>query len=126
MALRLTHTALTPPSATASPGDDGGRFVAELAARAGALLAASQNASYVDLFSEAAAHEDPSRRYHAIKTMLEQGFAAAGQAGPNRCAEIRGAVAEAAIDALEREPREPVLLNYAGVALYELWSLDAA
>ena len=24
------------------------------------------------------------------------------------------------------EPREPVLLNYAGVALYELWSLDAA
>jgi tetratricopeptide (TPR) repeat protein len=27
---------------------------------------------------------------------------------------------------LEDEPREPVLLNYAGVLLYELWSLDGA
>ena len=36
------------------------------------------------------------------------------------------AVAAGAIEALESEPCEPVLLNYAGVALYELWSLDAA
>jgi tetratricopeptide (TPR) repeat protein len=36
------------------------------------------------------------------------------------------AVADAALTALEEEPREPILLNYAGVALYELWSLDAA
>ena len=27
---------------------------------------------------------------------------------------------------LEATPAEPILLNYAGVALYELWSLDAA
>lgn len=27
---------------------------------------------------------------------------------------------------LEEEPREPLLLNYAGIAIYELWSLDGA
>ena len=36
------------------------------------------------------------------------------------------AVADAALGLLEREPAEPVILNLAGVACYELWSLDAA
>src|SRR6266516_4349199 len=36
------------------------------------------------------------------------------------------ATATAALDALEAEPREPVLLNYAGVALYEVGALQAA
>ena len=36
------------------------------------------------------------------------------------------AVAAAALDMLEDAPSEPTILNLAGVALYELWSLDAA
>ena len=48
------------------------------------------------------------------------------RAPPARRAEILLATATAAIDVLEGDPAEPVLLNYAGVALYELWSLDAA
>ena len=59
--------------------------------------------------------------------LIEEGLTAAGQAASSTQATQRfAAVAAGAIDALEAEPREPVLLNYAGVALYELWSLDAA
>ena len=59
--------------------------------------------------------------------LVEEGLTAAGQAASTTEATQRFvAVAAGAIDALEAEPREPILLNYAGVALYELWSLDAA
>ncbi len=40
--------------------------------------------------------------------------------------ELLAAVAAGAVRSLEPEPREPKLLAYAGVAFYELWSLDAA
>src|ERR1039458_1226583 len=36
------------------------------------------------------------------------------------------AAADAAVEGLEAEPWQPVVLNYAAVALYELSSLDAA
>jgi len=35
-------------------------------------------------------------------------------------------IANGALGALERAPSEPRLLNYAGIAFYELWQLDAA
>ncbi len=59
--------------------------------------------------------------------LIEEGLAAAGKTtSQTQATHLFVAVADAALDALEEEPREPVLLNYAGVALYELWSLDAA
>ena len=59
--------------------------------------------------------------------LVEEGLSAAGQSTSETQATQRyAAVAAGAIKALEDEPREPVLLIYAGVALYELWSLDAA
>src|SRR5690606_33267257 len=39
---------------------------------------------------------------------------------------IRRAVVDALVPVLEDEPREPVLLNYAGVAFADLWELRAA
>ena len=126
MALRLTRTTLAPEGRTDSGFEVAGASVAELAARADALLAAGELERYRALFSQVAANDDPNRRYHAHKTLLERGLAATGQASSTRCMEIYIAVAEAAVGVLEQESREPVVLNYAGVAMYELWSLDAA
>ncbi len=98
----------------------------ELPARAEALLQAGDFEGYCELYARAAAIEDPNRNYQATTKLIEKGFAAAAQARGARLAGTYAAVATGAIEALEREPREPRLLNYAGVALYELWSLDAA
>ena len=72
------------------------------------------------------AEEDENRRYEAVLRLIEQGLAAAAQAPQSRLPALYATVAADALAALEREPREPRLLNYAGVALYELWSLQAA
>ena len=132
MALRLTGTALTDPT---SPSDAGavaraadGTTARELAARASVQLLAEDVAGYRALFAQA----DPlsagnaTARYAAWLRIAEQGLAAAGRARASLSAEIFSAVAAELIAALEIEPAEPVLLAYAGVALYELWSLDAA
>lgn len=50
----------------------------------------------------------------------------ASPSSPARTAERLHAVAVALVGVLEDEPREPVLLNQAGVVLYELGALDAA
>ncbi len=59
--------------------------------------------------------------------LLEEGLAAAGHASSASAAlALFVAVAQAGLDVLEPEPREPVLLNYTAVALYELWSIEGA
>ncbi len=117
MALRLTGSTL-PPAAPLG--------ASALAARAGALLDAGDLTGYRELFARAAEHENPHECYRARKAMLEQGLAAAGRSPAARAAKIFLLVAGAATDVLEEQPCEPVLLNLAGVAFYELWSLDAA
>jgi glycosyltransferase involved in cell wall biosynthesis len=116
MALRLSTSTFTqgPPSAS------------ELEAQAARLLATGDTAAYRKLFDRAGEHEDPHRRYHAHVLLLERGLDAASRASANRAAEIFMAVGQSAIELLEGEPREPRVLTYAGVALYELWSLDGA
>ena len=116
MALRITGTPVKPGPPSA----------AELEARADALLLAGDLGGYRALFKPATEHEDANRRYQARKTLLERGLGAATSAPVTRAAAIYAAVGQAALDVLTEEPREPVLLNYAGIALYELWSLDAA
>jgi tetratricopeptide (TPR) repeat protein len=70
--------------------------------------------------------QDQNRRYQATVQGIERGFAAAAGAPQGRLAELYADAATQAVAALEHEPREPKLLNYAGVAFYELWSLQAA
>jgi tetratricopeptide (TPR) repeat protein len=150
MALRLTGIP-TPDDSAATPGDGSARpsagsgglriattpatpvalrgnaFAAQLRDQARRQLAGNQLERYQALFARATEHEDIHARYHARVLLLEEGLAAAGKTtSQTQATHLFVAVAIGAIDALQEEPREPVLLNYAGVALYELWSLDAA
>jgi tetratricopeptide (TPR) repeat protein len=132
MALRLTGTSLAGSDCTGvagghAPQETGSAFAARLAAQARLHLGTKQRDRYLAVFETAAEHADPQTRYHARVTLIEEGLDAAGRAATTtQATQLFLAVAQAALDVLEDEPREPVLLNYAGVALYELWSLDAA
>jgi tetratricopeptide (TPR) repeat protein len=114
------------PRATAT-AQSGRAFAAQLREDARLQLAINQFERYRALFDRAAEHDDSHARYHARALLIEEGLAAAAKtASRTQATQLFVAVADAALTALEEEPREPILLNYAGVALYELWSLDAA
>jgi glycosyltransferase involved in cell wall biosynthesis len=118
MALRLTHPSRSP--AVPRPS------LAQLPERASALLRAGDHGAYRALFAEVGAREDRHERYGLRRALVERGLAAAAGDGAPGAAATYLAVARALVEALEEEPREPVLLNYAGVALYELGALGAA
>ncbi len=70
--------------------------------------------------------DQPLRRYRTRRDSIETAFQSASSAPPRRLAGIYAGIAKEAIAALEEEPREPLLLNYAGVSLYELGALEPA
>jgi tetratricopeptide (TPR) repeat protein len=118
MALRLSRPSEAP--------QDNARNAERLDARAKACLVAGDMNGYRELFSQSAKIDDPHRRYQAHRTLVEQGLAAARDVRSTEVPALFLTVARCAVELLEDEPREPILLNYAGVALYELGSLDAA
>jgi tetratricopeptide (TPR) repeat protein len=118
MALRLSPSADAPETSK--------RTSDRIDVRAQACLAAGDLKGYRELFAQAAAIEDEHRRYHARRTLIEQGLAATASVPQKDVPALFLAVARAALELLEAEPREPVLLNYAGVAFYEIGALDAA
>ncbi len=105
---------------------DSPAVVADLPRLAQQALADRELPRYRELFDLAAGIEDPHRRYWAAKRLLECGLTADAPALQIDPAALLGAVAVGALDALEPQPSEPKLLQYAGVALCELWKLDAA
>ena len=108
------------------PAPQPGRPPAELLlGKAQSALAAKDLAGYRALFAEAAAVTDVHRRYQARKVLVEAGLATRGGDAAT-VAPVFLIAARGAVEALEDEPREPVLLNYAGVALYEIGELPAA
>jgi tetratricopeptide (TPR) repeat protein len=119
MALRLSRPSDDAP-------DQSRRTSERIDARAQACLAAGDLKGYRELFAHVAEIEDPHRRYQARRTLIEQGLGATRSAPSKDVAALFLAVARNAVELLEAEPREPVLLNYTGVALYELGALDAA
>ena len=124
MALRLS----TPGSPQAAPQSSPPASAERLVARAQATLLARDFKGYRALFDEAGAIEDVHRRHHARKQLVEQGLAAAG--ARRRATDLPHALPDAsparAPTLLDENPREPYLLNYLGVALYELGALEAA
>jgi tetratricopeptide (TPR) repeat protein len=115
MALRLIDS--PQPDRPSAPATSAvGRLVPVAAAR----LDAGDWAGYKAVFAEAGAIEDVHRRYEARRALLAAGL----RAGAKPAALI--ATAAAALDILVEDPREPVLLNAAGVAFYELGALQAA
>src|SRR3954453_16493079 len=119
MALRLSRPSDDAP-------DHSRRTSERIDVRAQACLAAGDLKGYRELFAHVAGIEDPHRRYQARRTLIEQGLGAARSTPSKDVPALFLAVARSAVELLEAEAREPVLLNYAGVALYELGSLDAA
>jgi len=116
MALRLTGSPTTASPATQP----------DFSAAAAACLDRHDLDGYGALFAQAGEITDVHARY-AARTKLVEAALRAGQAADRaRVPAIYVAATRATIALLEDEPREPVLLNYAGVLLYELWSLDAA
>jgi glycosyltransferase involved in cell wall biosynthesis len=97
-----------------------------LAVRAAACVRAGDLAGYRALFAEAAAQDHHHKRYLARRSLLEEGLGGGAIVRPAALAELFLTVAEQGVEVLEEEPREPVLLNYAGVALYELGALSGA
>ena len=115
MALRLID-APQPPRPSAHEAVPAARLVPAAAAR----LAAGDGAGYRAVVAEAGEVADPHRRYEARRALLELGLRESSTAA------TLVATAAAAVDMLQAEPREPVLLNYAGVIFYELGAVKAA
>jgi tetratricopeptide (TPR) repeat protein len=115
MALRLID-APQPPRPSAHEAVPAARLVPAAAAR----LAAGDWAGYRAVVAEAGEVADPHRRYEARRALLELGLRESSTAA------TLVASAAAAVDMLQAEPREPVLLNYAGVIFYELGAVKAA
>jgi tetratricopeptide (TPR) repeat protein len=131
MALRLTKTSLP-----ASPGaaeteatqiyNAENQLVLSFVSRAANHIARNDLPAYLQLFTEAEELTNPQRAYQVRKLLLERGLGSLQTVSQKRATELLLAMARGAITALEAEPAEPVLLNYAGVIMYELWALDGA
>ena len=114
MALRLTGS-----SAVSQPAFS----PTEIANHANVLLAAGDVTRYAELFERAGGHPDPSERHHARLRLVESALRAAATSTPALATRVYLAAAQALVEILAEAPCEPLLLNYAGVAFYELWSL---
>jgi glycosyltransferase involved in cell wall biosynthesis/Flp pilus assembly protein TadD len=127
MALRLTTTQLEPePESAQSLETAAQATVLSLVERAGALLRNDEVGDYLALFEAASGLHNEHRRYQARKHLLEQALAVSPTVNERCATAVYLGMATAAITVLEKNPAEPVLLNYAGIAFYELWSLEAA
>jgi glycosyltransferase involved in cell wall biosynthesis len=118
MALRLT-TAKTAFETARRPGEE-----AQELGRA--ALRADDLKRYRQLLADCAHEADYNRAYKARRTLLELGLEKLGKAATSAVAPLMIEVATGALAGLEQEPREPVLLNYAGIAFYEMGSMKAA
>lgn len=129
MALRLTSTSVVPDAAVTPAGgldlSVGPTPAVRLGSRARLALARRDAAGYRALYEETASVGDPHRRWEARKELIAAGLGVEGNALAV-VAPVFAAVADAAITLLEDDPREPQLLNWAGVAMYELGALRPA
>jgi tetratricopeptide (TPR) repeat protein len=114
-----TSRAGAAPASAAAPD-------ADLLARARSALAARDLDAYRACAPETASLADEHRRYVARRGLVEAGLQATAGVPAATAAAILQATAEVALDVLEPRPAEPVLLNLAGVALYELGALRGA
>lgn len=122
MALRLTGSTRTDEPLSADPES----VASALVARARFALSDGAFDSFLQALADASEITDSQRRFRAELLMLEQGLRFAASAPESAAVRAFVAVADGALTILGREPSEPVLLLYAGVACYELWALDGA
>ena len=121
----MTKREMTTRASSTAPRDSAATAV-ELSTRARELLDGGDLSGYRALFGQLDAIEDRQRRYWTSLNLTELGLAASARTPSARLPDLLATVADGVLETLELEPREPKLLNYAGVVFYELWSLDAA
>ncbi|HEY2439863.1 MAG TPA: glycosyltransferase [Solirubrobacteraceae bacterium] len=122
MALRLTGTSLQ-SNAAAAPAPlsvDALTLQALTALQRGDLDGFSGRLAQVDKLPER------SRRTQARLALINAALRATAEASEGLATRIFVTIGELTLSLLENEPSDPVVLNLAGVACYELWSLDAA
>jgi tetratricopeptide (TPR) repeat protein len=128
MALRITKTSLAATEdvsarATLTAGEQSASL---LVSRADVALQSGDHKAFLEAFTAAAEIEHETPRYRARKKLVELGLSRASGLSERHATQLLLATAHGAIGAIEADPLEPVLLNYAGVVLYELWCLDGA
>jgi tetratricopeptide (TPR) repeat protein len=97
-----------------------------IVAAAGAAIRARDVEALAAAFADARGLSEPQRAYQASRALVELVFAAPGRAGEVAWLDLYLTAGAALLAGLEEEPCEPVLLNYAGVLLYELTENAAA
>jgi tetratricopeptide (TPR) repeat protein len=123
MALRTSSIPASSTTPTA-PADWRGRVDLAITVAASRLAAGDLN-GLAGVFADVAGWDERQRAYQARCRLAELVLSYR----PDAADGWMGAYCTAAaclLDALEREPREPVLLNHAGVFLYELLEASAA
>ncbi|HEY3612592.1 MAG TPA: glycosyltransferase, partial [Gaiellales bacterium] len=94
-------------------------------AAAAAAIEGGRVEALVAAFAEAAQWHDPHRRYQTRRRLAELVLGASRQRERDWMPLFAAGAAEL-LAVLEEEPREPILLNYLGVMLYELGELRTA
>src|SRR5690242_8210914 len=125
MALRITQlseaTAPRPRSRR-----EWAALVDQTVASGAAAIRGGRTAELADLLAGLSEWEDGQRAFQARKQIVELVFTAGEMLSVESWAPLYAVTAEAVLAALEAAPSEPVLLNYAGVLLYELQELAPA
>jgi tetratricopeptide (TPR) repeat protein len=123
MGLRTITLADAPAEA---PRFDWRRRVEETVAHGAACIRESRFADYRALLEGLAGWEDEQRAFQARQQLVELAFATPSRPGQDAWIELYLEAGRGVVDALAQNPSEPLLLNYAGVLLYELTEFAAA
>lgn len=123
MGLRLKPLSDTPRAASPASAVSETAALAARARRAWAALDRAEIDACLRACDELAAPHEP---YRGRKLLLEAALAETCRADARRLESLYIQMCRVALDVLAREPREPVLLNYAGIPFYELGARDTA
>lgn len=123
MALRLAT--LEAVDRTPTTPDEWAREVDRVVAAASHAMLAGAN-DLGDFFRQIDGWGNPHRLYEARKRLAELVLGSTSEMALDRWLVLYETTAGHLLGALEAAPHEPVLLNYAGVLLYEIWELGGA
>ena len=98
----------------------------DLFAAARELIIAGNHEQLRSLARLASELEGPHAPYSAQRALITGAMAGTGSLSTPLLPPAYAAIAEVGVIALQHEVREPLMLNFTGTALYELWALDAA
>lgn len=124
MALRIVTPSAEPRRLTLSR-PEWHRRVSQTIMQASAAIGAARLDELSGIFASIATW-DPQRIYQARRQLTELAFTASTGLAEQAWIDLYLLVGEALLDSLAETPAEPVLLNYAGVLLYEVGDFGAA